>query len=370
MLNGGLQRYLLIGVAVFLLGCDGAGDSGDRLSQVGETCSKTGDCDSGLVCMAAVCQQEGAVCPDDKECSGLLCGPDPVCGTSCGTCKGDQSCTGGECLACVPSCGGKECGDDGCGGSCGTCSGDQTCETGQCVGRSSCEPNCGTPGGLKWVSIPGGTFEMGCSLGDDDCFKSENPPHSVTVSSFQMLETEVTEAQYEAVMDGNPSHNYGGGGGADNPVDGTDWSNAKTFCEGIGGRLPTEAEWEFAARAGTATKYYCGDDAECLNDIAWYDENSSGMKHSVKKKEPNAYGLYDMLGNVREWTNDWFDSYYYESSPSSNPQGPDSGYGRVHRGSSFFNSDDFYYTLSVSRRDFENPLSGGLYQGFRCARSE
>jgi len=331
MLGRRFQCCLFLVAAVWTVGC-GGDDASNRLSQVGQTCSKTGDCDSGLVCLGAVCQQEGAVCPDDRECSGLECGPDPVCGTSCGTCDGDG-----------------------------------TCEGGQCVGGSSCEPDCGTPEVLKWVSIPGGTFEMGCSLNDNTCDGDENPPHSVTVSGFEMLETEVTEAQYEAVMDGNPSCNYGGGGGADTPVECVDWSNAKAFCEAIGGRLPTEAEWEYAARGGTTTRYYCGDDAEYLSDIAWCHVNSSGMKHSVKKKKPNAYGLHDMLGNVDEWTNDWYDGSYYESSPSSNPQGPESGSYRVRRGGGFNYGGG---SLSVSNRDGDYPSYHNYDLGIRCARSE
>jgi formylglycine-generating enzyme required for sulfatase activity len=176
----------------------------------------------------------------------------------------------------------------------------------------------------KWVPIPGGTFQMGCSTGDYECDEDEFPRHSVTLSGFEMLETEVTQAQFEAVMKWDPSCNYGGGGGADSPVECVDWFRAKDYCEAIGGRLPTEAEWEYAARGGTTTKYYCGDAPECLNDIAWYDENSSVIKQPVRKKWPNAYGLYDMLGNVMEWTNDWYYSDYYYFSPSSNPQGPES----------------------------------------------
>ena len=123
----------------------------------------------------------------------------------------------------------------------------------------------GSPGYLKWISIPGGTFQMGCSPNDDNCSSDESPVHQVTISAFEMLETEVTEGQYEAERGENPSYNYGAGGGIDNPVESVDWSEAKAFCEAIGGRLPTEAEWEYAARGGTTTRYYCGDDSSCLD---------------------------------------------------------------------------------------------------------
>jgi formylglycine-generating enzyme required for sulfatase activity len=218
---------------------------------------------------------------------------------------------------------------------------------------------------MPWVPIPGGTFMMGCSPGDDECIDGEKPPHSVTVSSFEMLETEVTESQYETVMGANPSCNFSGGGGTDNPVECVSWFDARAFCEAIGGRLPTEAEWEYAARGGTETKYYCGDDPECLNDIAWYYSNSFYHKHDVKEAEPNAYGLYDMLGNVWEWTNDWY--AVYDSSPAHNPQGPQSGSLRVYRGGSFDFPADY---LRVSFRNFGSPSFGLAYLGLRCARSE
>lgn len=323
------------------------------------------NCDDGDACTVDSCKSVDGACEhepaqDGDPCGGGVC-QDGVCECSVEECQGqccaaDQVCSATGC--CKPECTGKSCGGDGCGGSCGKCPGDQACMKG-----SSCEDI-----GLKWASIPSGTFQMGCSPNDDDCNSDEEPSHSVTVSGFEMLETEVTEGQYEAVMDGNPSCNYGGGGGADHPVECVTWFNAKTFCEAIGGRLPTEAEWEYAARGGTTTRYYCGDDPECLNDIAWYSENSSKMKHSVKKKEPNSYGLYDMLGNVWEWTNDWLDSSYYESSPLSNPQGPDSGSFRVLRGGCFY---DYAGNLRVSLRYYYYPsVDYGVDFGFRCARSE
>jgi formylglycine-generating enzyme required for sulfatase activity len=220
---------------------------------------------------------------------------------------------------------------------------------------------------VKWVSIPGGTFEMGCSPGDGDCSDDEKPPHSVTVSGFEMLETEVTEAQYETVMGDNPSCDYNGGGGPDNPVECVTWFDAKAFCEGIGGRLPTEAEWEYSARGGTTTRYSCGDDASCLDAIAWYDANSDGHKHDVKGKDPNGYGLYDMSGNVWEWTADWYSETYYSESPANNPQGPDSGSIRVFRGGGF----DYYAVyLRVSFRGYFSPSGDYSNLGLRCARSE
>jgi formylglycine-generating enzyme required for sulfatase activity len=207
---------------------------------------------------------------------------------------------------------------------------------------------------------------MGCSPGDGDCYGDEKPAHSVTVASFEMLETEVTEGQYEAVTGNNPSCNSGG---ADSPVECVTWFDAQAFCEGIGARLPTEAEWEYAARGGTTTKYYCGDSSSCLDGIAWHDSNSGDHKHDVKGKDPNGYGLYDMTGNVWEWVEDcWHDGY--SGAPSVGYPAWDtgcSGSARVHRGGGF---DDGDGGLRVSYRGGGSPSDGYDDLGLRCARSE
>ena len=236
-----------------------------------------------------------------------------------------------------------------------------------CTGTKVCIDGSCSDIGLKWVSIPGGTFNMGCSTGDGGCSSDEKPPHPVTVSSFKMLETEVTEGQYEAVMGDNPSCDYGAGGGADSPVECVDWNEAKAFCEAIGGRLPTEAEWEYSARGGTTTIYSCGDSSSCLGGIAWYESNSDGHKHDVKGKDPNGYGLYDMTGNVWEWVEDWYHDSYDGAPAQGYPAWTDpSGSARVSRGGGF----DYGYFLRVSNRYFYSPSDDAGYLGCRCARSE
>jgi hypothetical protein len=156
--------------------------------------------------------------------------------------------------------------------------------------------------GLKYMWIPQGTFTMGCSPGDTECFDDEKPTRDVTVSKgFWLGQTDVTQDAYRRVMGSNPNINHFKG---DNlPVDDVTWDEARNYCQAIGGRLPTEAEWEYAARAGSPGARYGK-----LDDIAWYYGNSGGKSHEVGQKQANAFGLYDMLGNVWQWMADWYDA--------------------------------------------------------------
>jgi formylglycine-generating enzyme required for sulfatase activity len=236
-------------------------------------------------------------------------------------------------------------------------------------GSGTMEPGPQEPGKptLTWLPIPGGTFDMGCSPGDEACLDDESPRHRVTVSSFDMLDTEVTESQYELVMRDNPSCRFGRTSGPDMPVECVSFDKAAQFCKAVGGRLPSEAEWEYAARGGTTTKFPCGNDDSCLVDIAWYGVNSGKRKHDVKGKLPNSFGLYDMLGNVYEWTSDLYDERYYATSPEKDPRGPDRGLFRVRRGGDFYHYDG--KDLSVSSRTYQGPWDGPGNLGFRCVRA-
>ncbi len=220
------------------------------------------------------------------------------------------------------------------------------------------------------VTLTGGTFHMGCSDGDNDCESEEYPQHEVIVSSFKISAYEVTQGQWEAVMGSNPSEFYECGD--DCPVESVSWYDVQDFIyelnslTGKNYRLPTEAEWEYATRAGTTTQYYCGDDESRLDDIAWYDDNATSYTtHPVGQRVPNAWGLYDMSGNVYEWVSDKYDSDYYEISPSTDPQGPSSGLHRVFRGGGWFTNAK---KCRSSFRAHNYPEIDGNGLGFRLAR--
>jgi formylglycine-generating enzyme required for sulfatase activity len=172
--------------------------------------------------------------------------------------------------------------------------------------------------GMKLVFISPGTFQMGGNDHDD-----QKPIHTVKITKgFYMGAFEVTQGQYQKVMGNNPSHFKGD----DNlPVERVSWNDAVEFCkklsqkEGKTYRLPTEAEWEYACRAGTTTVFSFGDDESQLGDYAWYDNNSGGNPHPVGTKKPNAWGLYDMHGNMQEWCQDWYEKDWYSKGPEENP---------------------------------------------------
>lgn len=183
---------------------------------------------------------------------------------------------------------------------------------------------------MAFVKIPAGEFKMGSEKGD----ANEKPVHMVRISQgFEMGQYPVTQSQWEAVMGSNPSEFKG----PDRPVNRVSWEDVQEFIgrlnereEEVTYRLPTEAEWEYACRAGSATEYFFGDDAGQLGDYAWYGDNAEGETHPVGQKKPNVWGQYDMHGNVWEWCQDWFGGYSKE--PLTNPTGPASGSGRVIRG--------------------------------------
>ena len=216
------------------------------------------------------------------------------------------------------------------------------------------------------VPITGGSFDMGCSDGDSECDESEIPQHAVTLSSFKISAYEITQGQWKAVMGDNPSEIKTCG--TDCPVDAVSWDDVQDFIDALNNktslryRLPTEAEWEYAARAGTSTKYYCGNDESCLDTIAWYQGSADAQPHPVGLKAPNAWGLYDTSGNVWEFVSDWYDEDYYADSPAADPPGPSSGPGRIRRGGGWYYNA---YSCRVSKRSYSYQENPGAGEGFR-----
>ena len=183
------------------------------------------------------------------------------------------------------------------------------------------------------VYVSGGTFTMGgTSEQGSDADDSEKPTHSVTLSSYYICKYEVTQALWRAVMSNNPSNFKG-----DNlPVEWVSWNDCQTFINRLNSytgrnfRLPTEAEWEFAARGGNYSRHYKYSGSNYISDVAWHDGNSGNRTHPVGTKQTNELGLYDMSGNVWEWCSDWYGSY--SSYSQNDPTGPNSGSDRVIRG--------------------------------------
>jgi len=223
--------------------------------------------------------------------------------------------------------------------------------------------------GLKYVWIPPGTFMMGCSPGDNECHPSEKPPHQVRITKgFWLGQTEVPVDAYKRFAGATgrqmPLDSFGGKpdnpgwGGEVMPIVDVTWVEAQAYCHWAGGRLPTEAEWEYAARAGSTEARYGP-----IDEIAWYMNNSGNKPHQVGQKRPNSFGLYDMLGNVWEWVNDGYDVNYYRNSPLQDPKGPVNDVFSVLRGGGWGN---YPRNVRVSLRHWGNPGVRDVNVGFRC----
>ena len=211
---------------------------------------------------------------------------------------------------------------------------------------------------FKMVKVEGGTFRMGSESG----YYNEKPVHSVTLSDYYIGETEVTQALWMAVMGRNPSNWKG-----DNlPVEQVSWDDCQEFIiklNQLSGKtfsLPTEAQWEFAARGGNKSRGYEYSGSNSVGDVAWYYDNSSSKTHQVGTKQANELGLYDMSGNVYEWCQDWHD--LYSSSSQTDPTGPSSGSYRVNRGGGWFNDAS---RCRSAYRDYGTPGSTNSFLGLR-----
>ena len=221
------------------------------------------------------------------------------------------------------------------------------------------------PAEPEMVFVQGGTFMMGATPEQgNDCDDNEKLAHRVTVSDFYIGKYEVTQAEWKTVMGNNPSHFLG----KTLPVESISWDDVQVFIRKLNTltgkryRLPTEAEWEFAARGGNRSKGYKYSGSNILGDVAWNEDNSSKKTHVVGAKSPNELGIYDMSGNVWEWCNDWYGKY--NSNAGTNPQGPISGAFRVYRGGSWIFSAR---NTRVSTRNCNRPGYLSFNLGFRLA---
>jgi formylglycine-generating enzyme len=213
--------------------------------------------------------------------------------------------------------------------------------------------------------IKAGCFMMGTNKDaiyeDDDNNYREKPAHKVCLDGFFIDTYEVTQKKWDAVMKMNRSVFHH----PEQPITHIYWREARSYCHKIGKRLPTEAEWEYAARAGSKTKFPWGDEID--DDFLWYAGNSPREIPHVGKKKPNAWGLYDMMGNVWEWVEDWLSHEYYKNSPVKNPKGPERQSFRVIRGASWM--IDEQYTRVTTRHGGMSDPTLSYWVGVRCAKS-
>lgn len=224
--------------------------------------------------------------------------------------------------------------------------------------------------GMEFVFVKGECFQMGDSFGDGDI--DEKPVHDVCIDDFYMGKYEVTQGQWQAIMGNNPSNFKNCGDNC--PIEEVSWNDAQEFIKRLNSRtgskqyrLPTEAEWEYAARSGGKKEKWAGTGNESeLGDYAWYFKNSANKTHPVGQKKPNGLGLYDMSGNVWEWVQDRYNQHYYNNSQRNNPAGPISGQNRVLRGGSW---DLDASGSRTALRDRSRPDLINSVNGLRLART-
>ncbi|MCP4608275.1 MAG: SUMF1/EgtB/PvdO family nonheme iron enzyme [Planctomycetes bacterium] len=354
----------------------------------GTPCQNIADCSPNLCQNAGICTDgvnsytcecivgyTGEFCQINiDDCDPNPCQHNGTCtdGANSYSCECVGGYTGDNCENCVPDCTNRECGFDGCDGTCGFCDAGETCSNGVCS--------------AEMAQIPSGCFGMGDAINEGHT--NEFPVHNVCISAFKMDLHEVTNAKYAECVDNGgckaPSNTgsytrmtyYGELAYTDYPVIWVDWYQAEDYCKWAGKRLPTEAEWEYAARGGLAgNRYPWGDNIDC--DNACYDRVSEAScwdhchnlmcdndTHPVEIYTPNGYGLYEMAGNIEEWVNDWWQDDYYTVSPTNDPPGPESGTLRVSRGGSWLS---FWFLLRVADRSYSLPENPRELKGFRCA---
>lgn len=400
----------------------------------GETCDDGSACTLAGECKGGACQPGAAVdCQDGNPCTDDACAPDKGCLHTANTspcedgdpCTGPAACKAGACKAEALSCDdGDPCTGDMCvagkgcahtphpnttpcgtalwcmGGKCvpdGVC-GDgkvnapgEVCDDGNKVEGDGCTPTCNVevPGGM--VAVPAGPFWMGCNATlDGACSNGEKPQHLVELSAYAIDVHEVTPAQFASCVQAGactePSYgsvycNWKVPGRENHPVNCVTWMEAHDYCKWAGKRLPSEAEWEKAARGGCekhagedcakAMPTYPWGEAEVSCEYAVVNEGGSGCGTNgtflvgSKPKGMSPYGVHDMAGNIWEWTQDWYDPGYYAASPTKDPPGPSSGVVKILRGGAFGIFGPF---ARSSFRATIDPVLDGIFYGFRCAK--
>ena len=320
-------------------------------------------CDPKVGLCSLVHLNEAGFCDDSNGCTSE---DHCIAGVCTGkTCESrGLECYQGQCVVCAPKCDGKTCGADGCGGQCGACKDGWTCTTG-----GLCQPN-------DLVAIPGGAFWMGCNLSPDSaCMPDAKPYHQVWVDPFLLDRTEVTQAAYKRCVDAGacarPTCNWDPAGKGDRPVACVNWDYAKAYCSWAGRRLPTEAEWEKAARAADGREFPWGtQQPNCSYTVMSLGGNGCGTGATAavcsRPAGNGPYGACDLAGNVWEWVADWYSNTYYQSGANTNPTGPATGTYRVLRGSSFVFSGATYFRTFFRNGD-QKPVYTAGDVGFRCA---
>ncbi len=346
----------------------------------GGACDDGDACNKADACVGGACVGSGATDCDD----GIACTVDSCdAGKGCVYVGDNTPCADSEpCLAdiCEP---GKGCTHP-------PASSATACPDGMCDAKGGCVKVAAPPPGMSF--IPGGTFQMGCVPGDGSCYANESPRHTVTVDAFYMDQMELTVGAFKKCVAAgvcavpsdkwgpvvNVACNFPKTGKDDHPINCVDWVSADAYCKWVGLRLPSEAEWEYAARGGLDGKLYPWGDV-ATEEFAVYSSNSTGLDFTEfmngkegsnpvgsKPAGVNSFGLFDMSGNLCEWVNDWYASDYYESSPTENPKGPTTGTYRANRGG-FYKYPAEGLRASLRFHDVPTQFFDGL--GFRCAKS-